>query len=92
MRTEKIGLNDFLFNRRVPEVISPRCECGERRQTAAHILLRCRIYKDLRDQVFGNLSGRHNLRAVLNKPQLATKAIEFIEQTRILGQMGITDA
>ncbi|QRC93973.1 hypothetical protein JI435_429910 [Parastagonospora nodorum SN15] len=92
MRTEKIGLNDFLFNRRVPEVISPRCACGERRQTAAHILLRCGIYKDLRDQVFGNLSGRHNLRAVLNKPQLATKAIEFIEQTQILRQVGIRDA
>jgi hypothetical protein len=76
----------------VPEVTSPQCECGERWQTAAHILLRCRIYKDLRDQVFGNLSGRHNLRAVLNKPQLATKAIAFIEQTQILGQMGIRDA
>jgi hypothetical protein len=92
MRTEKIGLNDFLFNRRAPEVISPRCVCGERRQTAARILLRYRIYKDLRDQVFRDLSGRHNLRAVLNKPQLATKAIEFIELTRILGQMGIRDA
>ena len=67
MRTEKIGLNDFLFNRRVPEVVSARCECGERRQTAAHILLRCRIYKDLRNQVFENLSRRHNLWAVLNK-------------------------
>jgi hypothetical protein len=61
-------------------------------QTAAHILLRCRTYKDLRDQVFGGLSGRHNLWAVLNKPKLATKAIEFIEQMRILGQMGIRDA
>ncbi|KAH7548744.1 RNasehypothetical proteinH domain containing protein [Bipolaris maydis] len=49
MRTEKIGLNDFLFNRKMAEVVSARCECGERRQTAAHILLRCRIYKDLRN-------------------------------------------
>ncbi|KAH7548710.1 hypothetical protein BM1_10880 [Bipolaris maydis] len=79
MRTEKVGLNDFLFDRRMPEVVSARCECGERRQTTAHILLRCRIYKDLHNQVFENLSGRHNLRAVLNKPQLATKTIEFIE-------------
>jgi hypothetical protein len=63
-----------------------------RGQTAAHILLRYRIYNDLRDQVFSNLSRRQNLRAVLNKPQLATKAIEFIEQTRILGQVGVRDA
>ena len=88
LRTEKIGLNDFLFTRRVPDVTSPRCECGERRQTVAHILLRCRAHKDLRNQVFGNLSGRHNLRAILKKPQLATKAIEFIDQTQILGQNG----
>jgi hypothetical protein len=92
MRTEKIELNDFLSNRRIPEVINTRCECGERRQTAAHILLRCMIYKDLREQVSRDVSGRHNLRAVLNKPQLATKAIKVIEQTRILGQVGIRDA
>jgi hypothetical protein len=42
--------------------------------------------------MFGDLYRRHNLRAVLNKPQLVTKAIDFIEQTRILGQMGIRDA
>jgi hypothetical protein len=75
MGTEKIELNDFLFSRRIPEVISPLCECGERRQTPARILLR--------DQVFPDLSGRHNLQAVLNKPHLATKTIELIEQTRL---------
>jgi ribonuclease HI len=92
LRTEKIGFNDFLFNRRVPGITSPRCECGERRQTVAHVLLRCRTHKDLRNQVFGNLPGRNNLRAILSKPQLATKAIEFVEQTQILGQVGIRDA
>lgn len=88
LRTEKIGFNDFLFSRSVPGVNSPRCGCGERRQTVAHILLHCRTYRDLRNQVFGNLSGRNNLRAILNKPQLATKAIQFVEQTQILGQNG----
>jgi ribonuclease HI len=92
LRTEKIGFKDFLFNRRVPGVTSPRCECGERRQTVAHILLSCRTYRDLRNQVFGNLSGRNNLRTILSMPQLATKAIQFIEQTQILGQVGIRDA
>jgi ribonuclease HI len=92
LRTEKIGLRDFLFARRVPGVTSSRCQCGERRQTVAHVLLRCRTHKDLRNQVFGDLSGRYNLRAILSKPQLATKAIQFIEQAQILGQVGIADA
>jgi len=50
------------------------------------------MLKDLRNQVFGNLRGRHNLRAILSKPQLATKAIQFIEQAQILGHVGIEDA
>jgi hypothetical protein len=72
LRTEKIGLKDFLFRRKVPDVANSRCECGARRQTVAHVLLYCRTHNDLRDQIFGRLPGRHNLRTILNKPQLAT--------------------
>jgi hypothetical protein len=46
LRTEKIGFNDFLFARRVPDVTSPRCDCGAR-QTVAHILLHCSKRRDL---------------------------------------------
>lgn len=91
LRTEKIGLNNFLFNQHVPTVTSPRCSCGERRQTVAHVLLRCSKYKDLRNRIFANLSGRNSLRTILSTPQLATKAIEYMEQTQILGQVGIRD-
>jgi hypothetical protein len=86
LRTEKIGFNDFLFTRSVPDVTSPRCDCGERRQTVAHILLRCRTYKDLRNWIFGNLSRQDSLQNILSTPQLATKAIKFVEQTQILRQ------
>jgi hypothetical protein len=92
LRTEKIGLRDFLFTQRVPGVTNSRCQCGERRQTIAHILLHCRMLKNLRNQVFANLEGRHSLRAILSRPQLATKAIQFIEQAQILGHVGIEDA
>jgi hypothetical protein len=88
LRTEKIGFNDFLFARRVPDVTSPRCDCGARRQTVAHILLHCGKRRNLRNRIFGNLSGRDNLRTILNTPQLATKAIQYVEQTQILGQNG----
>ncbi|KAI1562800.1 hypothetical protein PtrCC142_011503 [Pyrenophora tritici-repentis] len=65
-KLDGFGLRDFLFTQRVPGVTSSRCQCGERRQTVAHILLHCRMLKDLRNQVFDNLEGRHNLRAILN--------------------------
>jgi hypothetical protein len=91
LRTEKIGINDFLFNRHVLTVTSPRCSCGERRQTVAYVLLSCSKYKDLRSRIFANLSGRNSLRTILSTLQLATKAIEYMEQTQILGHMGIRD-
>lgn len=83
MRTEKIGLKDFLFNRRVPGFSNARCHCGARRQTVAHVLLSCRHYKDLRRQELGHLPGRSNLRAILSTRKLATKAIKFMERTRV---------
>jgi hypothetical protein len=92
LRTEKIGLRDFLFAGRVPGISNPRCQCGERRQTVAHVLLRCRTLRNLQNQAFGNLPGRHNLWTILSKPQLATKAIHFIEQAQILRHVGIADA
>jgi ribonuclease HI len=88
LRTEKIGFNDFLFARRVPDVVSPRCDCGARRQTVAHVLLYCSKRRNLRNRIFANLSGRDNLRTILGTPQLATKAIQYVEQTQILGQNG----
>ncbi|KAL5399056.1 hypothetical protein PMIN03_012717 [Paraphaeosphaeria minitans] len=62
------------------------------RQTVAHVLLYCRTHNDLRNRIFVDRLGRHNLRTILSKPQLATKAIEYMEQTQILGQFGIADA
>ena len=85
MRTEKIGLRDFLWKRRVPEVDDPGCDCGEGRQTVDHILLRCRTYNDIRRRVFGR-GGRIDLRAILNEPKLVTKAIRFKEQTCLFRQ------
>jgi hypothetical protein len=74
-----------------PDVTSPCCDCGARRQTVAHILLYCNKRRNLRNRIFANLSGRHSLRTILSTPQLATKAIEYMEQTQILGQVGIRD-
>ncbi|RYO78316.1 hypothetical protein DL764_010130 [Monosporascus ibericus] len=86
LRTEKIGLRDFLFNRNVPDIQDPGCHCGEGYQTVAHVLLQCRRFQELRDQELGRIPERGDLRAVLGKRKLAIKAIKFIEQTQILGQ------
>ena len=91
MRTEKIGLRDFLYQRGVPEITDPQCEYGEGRQTVMHVLTRCRRFNDLRRQELSGIPGRSNLRAILNERKAATKAINFMEQTQILGQFRITE-
>jgi ribonuclease HI len=85
LRTEKIGLKDFLYNRKVPGISSNRCPCGSNRQTVAHVLLRCRQHRQLRDQELGRLQGRNNLRKMLNERKVAVKAIKFIKLTQTLG-------
>ena len=85
MRTEKIGLRDFLWKRRVLEVDDPGCDCGEGWQTVNRILLKCWKYNDVWRRVFGR-GGRIDLRAILNEPKLVTKAIRFKEQTCLFRQ------
>lgn len=92
MRTEKIGLRAFLFDRRVAGVSNPRCACGGRRQTVSHVLLSCPKLRDIRRKELGRFPGRDNLRAILNSHKLATKAIRFMEQTQILGHDRIENA
>lgn len=41
LRTEHIGLNDYLCRRRVPGYLKPDCDCGWPRQTPKHIVLFC---------------------------------------------------
>lgn len=86
MRTEKIGLKDFLFNRRVPDATDNKCTYREGRQTVSHVLMRRRRFRQLRHQELGSTLGRHGLRALLNGRKAAAKAIRLMEQTEILGQ------
>jgi hypothetical protein len=37
-----VGMADFLFQRRVPGVLTPFCSCGIAPETPEHVLLYCR--------------------------------------------------
>ena len=89
MRTEKIGLRDFLHQKGVPEITNPQCACGEGRQMVIHVLMRCRRFNDLRRRELSGIPGRRDLRAILNERKTATKAINFMEQTQIFGHFGL---
>jgi hypothetical protein len=48
IRTGKVGLRAFLFERGVPTVATPRCTCGDAPETAAHLVLDCREFNQQR--------------------------------------------
>lgn len=85
IRTEKIGLNDFLYSQMVSGITDPGCECGEGRQTVDHILLQCQEFNELQVRKLGRLQAQGDLRKILNEHVPAIKAIKFMEQTQILG-------
>ena len=58
MRTEVIGLRKYLRDRRVPDILSGRCECGTGAETVKHILLYCPLEAE----------ARAELRAAIGQP------------------------
>src|SRR5258708_1500008 len=58
IRTGKVGLRSFLFERKVPDVATPRCPCGEGPETAAHLVLDCRDLAQRREELQRLLSPR----------------------------------
>ena len=46
-------LNDYMFTCNLSD--SPNCDCGSERETVEHFLLRCEIYKELREQLLSTV-------------------------------------
>ncbi|EDN04892.1 predicted protein [Histoplasma mississippiense (nom. inval.)] len=91
MRTGKIGLRQFLYERKVPEITDTLCECGGGNQTVRHVLLACPRFNNLRTETWENGEGRGerlDLKEILTTPKLAKKAARFMILTRLLGQYG----
>jgi hypothetical protein len=55
IRTGKIGLRAFLFDRGVPTVPTPVCSCGSGRETAAHLILWCPDFEEARGRLRARL-------------------------------------
>jgi hypothetical protein len=91
MRTEKIGLLNFLHQRQVPGYTDATCQCGIGSQTIQHILLACPLFNELRRETWEGEDGRRerlDLKKILNTPSKAKKAARFMILTRLLGQYG----
>ena len=51
VRTGKVGLKAFLFQRRVPEIATPHCRCGLGKETPVHLALHCPEEREARERL-----------------------------------------
>jgi len=87
IRTEKIGLNAFLAERRVPNR-TPRCSCGNTRQTAKHILMYCSNFEESRENLY-RAAGTRDYSKMLATPRGAKAAANWLQKTNLLPQFSL---
>jgi hypothetical protein len=86
IRTGKVGLRAFLFERKVPDVATPRCSCGEAPETAAHLVLDCPQLEYQRDNLRQSLhpiplSTYRDFAAATAKGKSASKLVRWLLST-----------
>lgn len=86
MRTGKIGLNQFLFHRKVPGFDSDACPCEEGPHTPQHLLISCDTHRGLRREHGIRAYRGMSLRDLLGQPGPAKMAAEFMKSTGSLLQ------
>jgi len=87
IRTEKIGLNAFLSDARVPNYL-PSCSCGWPRQTAKHIIRFCPDWSEQRRRLL-NLPSWRNYQKLLETPSEVKEIARFLQQTNLLPQFSL---
>jgi hypothetical protein len=97
IRTGKIGLRGFLFERRVPDIASPLCSCGSEPETPDHLILRCSETDAAREELAARLGRplrtRRDLREATEKAATAGTLVRWflrlgkLPEYRVAAQM-----
>jgi hypothetical protein len=91
LRTERIGLNAFLYKQKVPDIAWPICPCGNGNQTAKHILIHCANLAPTRRQLFAD-TGTTSFEVMLSDPLKARAAAKWAIRNKILEQFRLVEA
>ena len=84
LRTGRVGLRAFLFQRKVPNIITPICSCGEAPETTYHVLLNCPQTRLHRDNLPIPLRTSRDTRMALDDKKLAGEvALWFLKLQKL---------
>ena len=87
LRTEHIGLNAYLYKRKVPGHYSPACTCGHQRQDPRHILMHCPEQAGTRNQMMQQ-AGTTDFRTLLSGENIKT-VTKWVMEQGLLGQFDL---
>ena len=88
IKAECIGLQAYLYSRKVPGAESPDCGYGQGRQTAKHILVFCPQWNMLRQRVF-EATNVHDYHRVVETPSGLRKSARVLMDTGLLGHFSL---
>lgn len=88
LRTEHIGMNDYLHRRRVPGYDNSLCECGWPKQTVKHILLFCPRFARDRDKMLQEAESS-DFSKILSTPRGIRAAVRWFLRQDILTQFSL---
>lgn len=85
VRTEVIGLANFLYRMRVSGVTTLACGCGYQRQTAKHVIMNCPEHADSRNNL--KASTEHiDCRELAGTPKRLKRITKWLMLTNLLTQ------
>ena len=86
-RTGRIGLAKFLYNRRVPGVLSAQSRCGAGEETPRHMALYCTEEAERRQDLRTN--SRIDYKSLIGTARGARKLAEWMIRSGRLGQFSL---
>jgi len=89
LRTEVIGLNAWLAQKGVPDVL-PRCQCEYQAQTVRHVILYCPLLVHLRAEMI-EAARSEDLTEILTSQHGSQAAVRMLLRSGLLGQFRLAN-
>jgi hypothetical protein len=89
IRTDRIKLIDYFFNKRMSNVVSSTCFCDWIRQNVKHIVLQCLDHSQERDNMFKK-NDTTNFKRFMTIVKKIKTMINWFMKTNLLKQFSLT--
>lgn len=87
LRTNKIGLGQFLYTRKVPGYDTAQCECQRGAETPRHLIVYCRMEESRRGDL--RMNNKVDFRTLTGTAEGAKRVVKWVMQSGRLKQFAL---